>query len=486
MSPFTGRINQITPYIWEIPQSYKRGMRVPTRIYASRKLLDKMRTDRTLEQITNVATLPGIRKFSIALGDAHEGYGFCIGGVAAFDIEEGGIISSGGVGYDINCGVRLLTTTLEEKDVRPLLSRLLESLFRNVPSGVGSRGKLRLSINELERAVVEGVEWAIDRGYGRPEDAKHIEEEGRMEGADPSFVSDRAKQRGAPQLGTLGSGNHFLEIDVVNQIFDESIAKKFGITHVGQIVVLIHTGSRGFGHQIASDYVRIMERAMHRYGIHPPDRELACVPFKSKEGEEYFKAMKCAVNYAFLNRQLITHWVRESFREVFGKRDEELGLNLLYDVCHNIAKVEEHKVDGSRKTVVVHRKGATRAFPPGHPLIPPDYRDTGQPVLIPGSMGTSSWVLIGTEKAMELSFGSTAHGAGRYMSRKAATRKYWGSQVKSDLEKRGILVMAASVRVIAEEAPGAYKSADEVVEAAHNAGLSKKVVRLTPIGVAKG
>jgi len=482
---FKGKINQVSDVVWEIPTSYKPGMRVRAVIYADQDLLSKMAQDATLEQAANVTTLPGIEKFGITLPDGHEGYGFPIGGVAATDLEAG-VISPGGVGYDINCGVRLLTTNLEEKDVRPLLPDLLETIFKNVPSGLGSSGKLKLSSNELDRAVMEGIGWAIKKGYGIAEDAEHCEENGMMQGADATKVSSTAKSRGAPQLGTLGSGNHFLEIDLVDRIYDNAAAKAYGITHPGQVVVFVHTGSRGYGHQICSDYLQVMEHAVKKYGISLPDRELSCAPGNSPEARDYLAAMACAVNYAFLNRQIITHWVRESFEKVFRKSSDKLGLESLYDVCHNIAKIEEHSVEGGRKKVIVHRKGATRAFPPGNMLVPKDYRSVGQPVLIPGSMGTSSWVLRGTEQAMSLSFGSTAHGAGRYMSRAAAIKKFWGSDVKKKLEGRGILVRAANIKVISEEAPEAYKDCDSVADVSDRVGLAKKVARLVPIGVTKG
>ncbi|HID17981.1 TPA: RNA-splicing ligase RtcB, partial [Candidatus Bathyarchaeota archaeon] len=393
-------------------------------------------------------------------------------------VAEGFVVS--------NCGVRLLRTNLTEKDVRPKLGQFLEAIFRNVPSGLGSKGKIRLSPAELDRVIVEGINWALERGYGWAEDREHCEEYGCMEGANPDKISSVAKRRGAPELGTLGSGNHFLEIQRVDKIFDSERAKTLGIFEEGQVTVMIHTGSRGFGHQICSDYLRIMDRAVRRYGITLPDRELACVPGHSPEGRDYFSAMAGAVNYAFTNRQCITHWVREAFNQVLNQPADRLGLELIYDVAHNICKIEEHEVEGGRRKVFVHRKGATRAFPPGHPVLPKTYQLTGQPVLIAGTMGTSSWILIGTPKAMELSFGSTAHGAGRYMSRRAATRQFGGHQVKKELEGRGILVRAASMTVVAEEAPRAYKDVDRVAEVSHRIGIGTKVVRLVPLGVVKG
>ena len=478
-------LKRIGDYVWEIPIGYKRGMKVPGRIYADEVLLEKMKGDLTLEQCANVACLPGIYKFAIVLPDGHQGYGFPIGGVAAFDAETG-VISPGGVGYDINCGVRLIRTDLRVEDVKPVLKQLIDTLFYLVPSGVGSRGRVRLSISELDKVLAEGVDWAIEHGYGWPEDAQHCEEGGHMKNADPSKVSRVAKSRGAPQLGTLGSGNHFLEIQVVDKIYDPKIAKVFGIEEEGQVTVMVHTGSRGLGHQVCSDYLRIMERAVRKYGISIPDRELVCTPANSPEADDYFAAMACAANFAWANRQMITHWVREAFEKVFKKSADELGMRLVYDVAHNIAKLEEHKVNGHRRKVFVHRKGATRAFPPGHPDIPKDYKDVGQPVLIPGSMGTASYVLVGTPKAMEISFGSTAHGAGRLLSRAAAVRQYSPSYIKRTLESRGILIRAASARVIAEEAPGAYKDVDRVALVSHKVGIALRVARLVPIGVTKG
>lgn len=479
-------LKKIDRYVWCIPESYKPGMRVSGRVFADENLLEKMKRDRTLEQCSNVAHLPGIYKYSITLPDGHEGYGFPIGGVAATDYYEG-VISPGGVGYDINCGVRLLTTNLNEDEVRPRLPELVETIFANVPCGLGSRRKdFRLTRNDLNGVMMEGVKWVVERGLGWDEDIKHCEENGMMENADPDKVSNTAMNRGFPQLGTLGSGNHFLEIERVDKIYDKEKAKILGIDSVGQVTVMIHCGSRGFGHQVCSDYIRVMERAVHKYGIKLPDRELACAPGGSKEAEDYYKAMACAVNYAFANRQTITHWVRESFEKVFRRPAEEFGLQLVYDVAHNIAKIEDHRVNGERKRVWTHRKGATRAFPPGSNLIPMDYRSIGQPVIIPGSMGTSSWILVGTPKAMDLSFGSTAHGAGRMMSRAAAKRRFWGKDVKISLEKAGIIVRSASSVVLAEEADPAYKDVDRVVEVSHQLGIATKVANLKPIAVVKG
>ncbi|MEM2896726.1 MAG: RtcB family protein [Candidatus Bathyarchaeia archaeon] len=478
-------LEKIDRFVWEIPKSYKPGMKVPGRVYADESLLEKMKMDLTIEQCANVAHLPGIYKWSITLPDGHEGYGFPIGGVAAIDYEEG-VISPGGVGYDINCGVRLLRTNLLEEDVRDKLRALIDSLFTYVPSGLGSKGRIKVTQVELDRVLSEGVNWAIDKGYGWDEDAENCEENGCMELADPQKVSSTAKSRGIPQLGSLGSGNHFLEIEKVDRIFDREVAKLFGISEEGQILVLIHTGSRGLGHQICSDYLRVMERAMHKYNIRLPDRELACAPGKSREAEDYFAAMSAACNFAWSNRQMITHWTREVFEKVFGRSAEGLEMHLIYDVAHNIAKIEEHQIDGSKSKVYLHRKGATRAFPAERAEVPAKYRPIGQPVLIPGSMGTSSWVLLGRPKAMELSFGSTAHGAGRLLSRAAAKKRFWGSDVKKELEGRGILIKAASIAVVSEEAPGSYKDVDRVAEVSHQLGIATKVCRMTPIAVTKG
>ncbi|MCK4478609.1 RtcB family protein [Candidatus Bathyarchaeota archaeon] len=461
-------------------------MRVPGLVLADEELLEKMKTDRTLEQCTNVAHLPGIYKYAITLPDGHEGYGFPIGGVAATDYEEG-VISPGGVGYDINCGVRLLTTNLSEEDVQPKLTDLTNTMFNNVPCGLGSRRKdFRITTNELDRLAVEGVPWIVEKGMGWKEDVEHCEERGNMKSANSDKVSTTAKNRGTTQIGTLGSGNHFLEIQKVGKIYNPDVAKAFGINEEGQVTVMIHCGSRGYGHQICSDYLRVMERAVHKYKINLPDRELACAPGNTKEAEDYFQAMSCAVNYAFSNRQAITHLVRQSFERVFKQPAETFGLQLVYDVAHNIAKIEEHQVNGQRKKVWIHRKGATRAFPPGNPDVPVDYREFGQPVIIPGSMGSSSWLLVGAAKAMEVSFGSAAHGAGRMMSRTAARRRFWGGDVKRALEKRGMVVRAASAVVLAEEADPAYKNVDKVVEVSDKVGIATRVAQLFPLAVVKG
>lgn len=478
-------LERVDDYTWRIPR-YKAGMRVPGLVFANESLLEKMRTDRTLEQCSNVAHLPGIYKNAITLPDGHEGYGFPIGGVAATDYEEG-VISPGGVGYDINCGVRLLSTNLTEQDVRPKLAQLTESIFNNVPSGLGSRRKdFSVSSRDLEQLVTEGVQWLVNKGIGWQNDSEHCEEHGHMENANPEKVSSTAKSRGLTQIGTLGSGNHFLEIQKVDKIYNPETAKVFGITQEGQVTVMIHCGSRGYGHQVCSDYLRVMERAVEKYKITLPDRELACAPGNSPEAKDYVQAMACAVNYAFCNRQAIMHWVRQSFQQVYHQDAEKFGLKLVYDVAHNIAKVETHKIEGGNKKVWVHRKGATRAFPAGREEIPRDYRADGQPVLIPGSMGTSSWVLVGQEKAMDLTFGSTAHGAGRMMSRAAAKRRFWGGEIKTALEKRGIVIRSASAMVLAEEADLAYKDVDVVVDVSDKVGIATKVARMVPLAVVKG
>lgn len=471
--------------IWEIPKTFKPGMNVPGRVYADEQLLQKMGEDLTLTQCVNVALLPGILKFSITMPDGHQGYGFPIGGVAAFDSETG-IISPGGVGYDINCGVRLVLTNLEGKDVKPNLSRLVDTLFDLVPSGLGSKGGIRLDTAQQNQVIDQGVEWAVEKGYGWDEDARRCEEGGRMEAADHTKVSSIAKGRGASQLGTLGSGNHFLEVQVVERIYEPHAAKTFGVEYEGQTVVMIHSGSRGLGHQVCSDYLHIMEHAVSKYNIRIPDRELACAPANSPEAKDYFAAMSAACNYAWVNRQCINHCAREAFQKTFKSDPERLGMHLVYDVAHNLAKREEHTYEGKTCNLIVHRKGATRAFPAGRLEIPQEYKNIGQPVIIPGSMGTASYLLVGGQRSLDLSWGSTAHGAGRSLSREAAIRKYWGSDVKRDLESRGIQLRAANIRVIAEEAPGAYKDVDRVADVSDKLGIATLVARMIPIGVTKG
>jgi len=460
------------------------GMNVPIRIFADEKLLSKMITDRTIWQAKNVASIPGIVGHVAVLPDGHEGYGFPVGGVAAMDAEEG-MISPGGVGYDINCGVRLIRTNLTEQDIRPKIKDLVTDLFNSIPSGVGSKGAIKLSPSQLDEVLVKGVQWAVDNGYGTPDDADACEESGQMANADPNKVSDKARKRGAPQLGSLGSGNHFLEVQRVAEIHDEEAAKRMGIKK-GGVTILIHCGSRGFGHQVCSDYLRTSERALEKYNIELADRELACVPNSSEEGESYRKAMFAALNFAWSNRQMITHWTRKSFQRVFKQSESDLDMKLVYDVAHNIAKVEKHKIDGKDRSVVVHRKGATRAFPANREEIPTKYRDIGQPVFIPGSMGTASWILLGQPNSMNLTFGSTAHGAGRMMSRTKARKTFTESQVKKSLSDKGIFVKALTRDGIVEETPQAYKDVDAVVNVSHELGIATKVAKLVPIGVIKG
>jgi len=485
MSTWQGKLNKIDDYRWEIPVSYKPGMRVPGLIYASEAALASMREEQALEQVANVAFLPGIVRFSFAMPDIHWGYGFPIGGVAAMDVTEG-VISPGGVGYDINCGVRLLRTGLSESEVRPKIGQLVNEMFHNVPSGLGSEGKIKVSQREMGEIMVKGARWAVEHGFGSEEDLDVTEEGGRMESADPGKISDKAVKRGMPQAGSLGSGNHFLEVQVVREIFDADAASTMGIDQTGQVLVLIHTGSRGFGHQTCTDHLRVMEQAALKYGIALPDRQLACAPLESKEGQDYFAAMSCAANYAWCNRQCIAHWVRESFCRVFAKSAEEIGIRQVYDVAHNIAKLEEHLVEGRRLKVCVHRKGATRAFPPNHQDVPERYRSIGQPVLIPGDMGRCSFIAVGTEKAMEESFGSTCHGAGRVLSRSAARRSLKGRDVARRLESQGITIKTGDLHSLAEEASQAYKDVSEVVDVVHKAGISRKVAMAVPIGVIKG
>ena len=460
------------------------GMNVPVRIFANETLMQKMLFDRTIWQATNVASMPGTVGHVVVLPDGHEGYGFPVGGIAAMDAEEG-MISPGGVGYDINCGVRLLRTNLKEEDVRPKLKEIVVDLFNSVPSGVGSKGAIRLNPSQLDEVLVRGVKWAVDNGYGNKNDAEVCEENGQMANADPNKVSDKARKRGAPQLGSLGSGNHFLEIQKVSEIHDEEAAKRMGIEK-DQVTVLTHCGSRGFGHQVCSDYLRISERARQKYNIKLSDRELACVPNSSEEGESYRKAMFAALNYAWSNRQMITHWTRKSFERVFKQTESDLGMDLVYDVAHNIAKVEKHKIGKEERSVVVHRKGATRAFPANKEEVPKKYRDLGQPVFIPGSMGTASWILLGQPNSMNLTFGSTAHGAGRTMSRTKARRQYTEAEVKQSLSDKGIFVKALTRDGIVEETPQAYKDVDVVVNVSHELGIATKVAKLVPIGVIKG
>ncbi len=472
-------IARIDDNIYEVPVGYRPGMRVPGRIFVSAALRDMVEPG-TVDQVANVATLPGIVKHSMAMPDAHLGYGFPIGGVAAFR-EDGGIISPGGVGFDINCGVRLLRSNLDEKAVQPLINTLLDALFQAVPSGLGSTGRLHATDQQLTEAFVSGAKWAVAEGYGVQADLTHCEESGCMLGADPSQVGVKARKRGRPQLGTLGSGNHFLEIQRVVEIYDEDVARKFGLFK-GQITIMIHCGSRGAGHQICTDHLDVLSKAVRKYNIDIPDKQLACAPLGTPEAEHYFGAMVCAANYAWANRHIIAHWTREVFERYFPGSN----LDLLYDVAHNVAKIEEHVVDGKREKLYVHRKGATRAFGPSRREVPQAYAGLGQPVLIPGSMGTSSYVLCGQDRALDLTFGSACHGAGRVMSRSQALRQFTGKDVKAALNREGIVVRATSPGMLAEEAPQVYKPSQDVVDVVHNLGIATKVARLMPLGVSKG
>lgn len=476
-------VRKVEENIYEVPKDFQEGMRVPGRILVSQKLMDDLEMG-TLHQTANVATLPGIQKYSMAMPDAHFGYGFPIGGVAAFDIHEG-VISPGGVGFDINCGVRIIRTDLSVREVRPRIKELMNELFRAIPSGVGSKSRLRVSESELDQAFSLGAHWAVESDYGIKSDIEHCEDGGFIDAADPSKVGEKARKRGKPQFGTLGSGNHFLEVQEVDKIYDPEIAKIFGIRE-GTVTIMVHCGSRGAGHQICTDYLRVMERATKKYGIDLPDKQLACAPAESREGQDYFKAMAAGANYAWANRQVITHWVRETFERFFGRDSESLGMDLVYDVAHNVAKLEEHEIDGKMKQVYVHRKGATRAFPADHPDVPAAYRNVGQPVLIPGSMGTPSYILHGAERALELTFGSACHGAGRVMGRGEAKRKFSGEVLEKQLADQGIFVKATHPSMLAEEAPAVYKSSSEVVNVVHDLKIARKVVRVRPIGVAKG
>ena len=477
------KLRQIDAYRWEIPREGK--MRTRGLIFCSKEMLPMLESDQSLQQVANVATLPGIVGPSLAMPDIHWGYGFAIGGVAAFDLEEG-IVSPGGVGYDINCGVRLLRTRLSREHVAPQMKTLVDALFSNIPSGVGSRRQdFKLTGSAFKKVLKDGARWAVKEGFGDASDLAHIEAGGAIDGADPEAVSDFALNRGKDQLGTLGSGNHFVEVGYIDEIYDAALAAQLGL-FLDQVTAIIHTGSRGLGHQVCEDYIKVMLKASAKYGIELPDRQLCCAPLTSPEGQRYMAAMAGAANFAFANRQLITHWVRESFEQIFHLGPRDLGLELVYDVCHNIAKIETHTVEGKLRKLCVHRKGATRAFPPHHPEVPVAYRETGQPVLIPGDMGRASYVLVGTEQAMKDTFGSTCHGAGRLQSRSAAKRQRSGRDVLESLQSRGITVRTGSLAGLAEEAPEAYKDVSSVVGVTHNAGISKIVARTRPIGVIKG
>ena len=475
---------RISPFLYEIPKSFRSDMRIPARFYADAELLEGALGDKSLDQLVNTTTLPGALKYALAMPDIHQGYGFPIGGVVATELPDG-VISPGGVGYDINCGVRLLGTSLDEEDVAPYLDELATQLQRSCPHGVGKGGNIRLKRNELIALVQQGGKWAKKNGFATVMDLEHTEENGRIVGADARKVSERALKRGLGQIGTLGAGNHFIEVDVVEEVFDKTAADRMGLFS-GQIVVQIHCGSRGFGHQVCSDYVKRFQPLVHRFGIELPDRELVCVPLSSPEGQDYLAAMSAAANYAFVNRQVLTHLIRQSFEVTLAGKVRNHHVYQIYDIAHNMAKIEEHQIDGRAVTVCVHRKGATRAFGPGSPVLPDRYRDIGQPVLVPGSMGTASWVLVGTEGSMAQSFGSTCHGAGRTMSRTKAKKTVSGSDLRKQLEEQGIRVRAGSLRGLAEEAPIAYKDVDRVIKVVHGAGIAKKVARIVPIAVIKG
>ncbi len=478
-------MEQVGPCQWSIPKSYKDGMKVDGLIFASESLMELIRQDKASEQVANVSFLPGIVGKSLAMPDIHWGYGFCIGGVAATDPEAGGVISPGGVGYDINCGVRLLRTDLELNDVKTRLPKLIDNLYKSVPCGVGKGGRIKFKGSEMIRLMTEGVKYVIDRGLGWNSDAEMTEAYGCLAGAKPESLSQRAMSRGEPQCGTLGSGNHFLEVQLVEEIFDEQAASVMGLAK-GQVTVMIHSGSRGLGYQVCEDSIRDLRNVPKKYGIELPDKQLVCAPVDSPEGQKYLGAMAAAANYAWCNRQIMMHLTREVFADLFDRPAERMGMHLVYDVAHNIAKMEDHAVEGKTKRLCVHRKGATRAFAPGHPELPGRYKPIGQPVLVPGDMGTCSYVLVGQQGAMENTFGSSCHGAGRKMSRSAAIRAAKGRSIRKELEARGVYARAQSTKSLDEEQPEAYKDVSEVVEVLHNAGISKKVAKLRPLGVIKG
>ncbi|HEY7426297.1 MAG TPA: RtcB family protein [Gemmataceae bacterium] len=482
---FRGPLEQVDACCWRIPKSYKQGMRVDGLIFTNERLLEQLKADQAADQVANVAFLPGIQYASLAMPDIHWGYGFCIGGVCATDPDDGGVITPGGIGFDINCGVRLVRSNLFYREVKPHLRTLVEELFRNVPTGVGRSGRYKFDKKELHHLLSQGPRYLHGRGLATQSDIEYTEAEGRLDGADPDLVSERALGRGAEQCGTLGSGNHFLEVQVVDHVFDEEAAQVMGLEK-DMICVMIHSGSRGLGYQVCDDALAMLRNAPKKYGIDLPDRQLACAPVDSPEGQHYLGAMRAAANFAWCNRQLLMQQAREVFASVFGRSWQELRMNLVYDVCHNIAKFEEHVVNGKRKKVWVHRKGATRAFPPEHPEVPAMYRKIGQPVIIPGDMGRASWVLVGQADSMTKTFGTTCHGAGRAMSRTASVKDAAGRRIDKELEARGVIARAQSRRGLAEEQPKAYKNVDDVVEVVDQAGLSKKVVRMRPIGVIKG
>jgi len=471
---------------WELPQSYKPEMRVPGLVFADDALLELINQDQALEQVANVACLPGIVGHSLAMPDIHWGYGFPIGGVAATAVDQGGVISPGGVGFDINCGVRMLRTDLTEAEVRPQLGKLMDTLFRQVPTGLGGGSRLRLDRHEVDQVLRRGARWAVEQGYGEPGDLEVTEDNGCIDGADPQAVGERPKIRGASQLGTLGSGNHFLEVQSVVDILDRDAAAVMGIEEPGQVTVMIHCGSRGLGHQVCTDSLKVIEAASERYGIKLPDRQLASVPVNSPEGQAYLGAMRASANFAWANRQCLAHWTRLAFQEVFGRSQGSLGMGQVYDVSHNMAKIEEHVIEGRPMSLCVHRKGATRAFPPGHPDTPERYRDTGQPVIVPGDMGRYSFLAVAGPRAMELSFGSTCHGAGRAASRTRAKKLLKGRDIKQELADQGIVAIGHNWASLAEEAPLAYKDVAQVIEVANRAGLCRPVAKVRPLGVIKG
>ena len=480
-------LERISDTIWEIPVSYKEGMLVPARIYGTEKIISEL-DEAVYDQVTNVATLPGVTKYALCMPDGHFGYGFPIGGVAAMDVEQGGVISPGGIGFDINCGMRLMVTNLTYDEVKPQLKKIVDKLYERVPAGVGSSGFVKLSRQDFRQVVEQGAQWCVRNGYGWEEDLELIEEQGCLKGADAAKISEKAIDRGFNQIGTLGSGNHYLEIQVARpeNVFDQELAESLGITMPNQVVVMFHCGSRGFGHQVATDYLQVFLKVMaSKYGIKILDRELACAPFNSPEGQDYFAAMKCGINMSFANRQVILHRIREVFSSVFKRSPEDLGMHMIYDVAHNTAKLERHTVDGQERSLLVHRKGATRAFAPGMADLPDRYKETGQPIIIGGSMETGSYLLVGVPGG-DQTFFSTAHGSGRTMSRTKARKIYRGEKLQKDMESRGIYVRSTSWSGLAEEAGGAYKDIDDVIEAAELAGISKRVVRLTPIGNIKG
>ena len=478
-------LKKIDDYRWEIPLGYIDGMRVPGVIYSDEQMLQSLEKEQVMKQVANVACLPGIVKYSFAMPDAHWGYGFAIGGVAATNPSDGGVISPGGVGYDINCGVRLVKTNLKVEDVKGKISGLMDAIFNNIPCGVGIGGKIKISPQQEKELLKLGSKWAVKQGYGVEDDITNTEEAGCLEGANPDKVSSRAYERGKGQGGTLGSGNHFLEVQMVDEIYNEEKANVFGIEK-GQITIMIHSGSRGLGHQVCDDNLRIMQKAVSKYGINLPDRQLVSAPVNSPEGRDYFSAMASAANYAWCNRQILMHLMRETFEKFFGKKWQDLDMELIYDVAHNIAKLEKHKVNGKETTLCVHRKGATRAFPPNHTDVPLKYKKIGQPVIIPGDMGRASYLLVGTQRAFNETWGSTCHGAGRTMSRHQAIKFAEGRSISREMEVKGIIVRARDKSTLAEEMSEAYKDVNMVVDIVHKAGISEKVAKMKPLGVVKG